>query len=397
LQAFWPQALYTQDMGASNVRFRVIVLVILAVSLIGVRSGQPPLHQWPAFALALIFAAGIFLMRSQAVKEIATAATYAVSLVAVYFYPQLVSALMVSIGVLGSRLPWRLLRWLAAPIVAVSVLAQVAGAYGGLGWAQIFSLSSLNMAVAFSAILMLGRMAADTSDARAAQAAAHLELQKAHEELKRHAAQAEELAALQERTRLSRELHDTLGHALSAITVQLEAVRRLSRVDHAKSQALLDEAQATAREAMQGLRAHLVRLRGEQSPENLRQALIELADATAARNGWQLHLDLADVSATDAQSWTLLQVAREALTNAERHAAAREVGVSLSQEGGELCLRVEDDGRGLGAPLPVEGHYGIVGMRERLREAGGNVEIAGGASGGTLVLARLPQGGLVRG
>jgi two-component system, NarL family, sensor histidine kinase UhpB len=93
------------------------------------------------------------------------------------------------------------------------------------------------------------------------------------------------------------------------------------------------------------------------------------------------------------QSTALFRIAQEALTNVARHAAATAARVRLFREGEQVVLRVEDDGRGIGAETSSpSGSLGVVGMRERAALLGGTVQITGSPGGGTTVEARVPFG-----
>jgi signal transduction histidine kinase len=185
-------------------------------------------------------------------------------------------------------------------------------------------------------------------------------------------------------------LHDTLGHALSAITVQLEAVRRVNRREPGAVDPMLAETQALARQAMQELRQYLAGLRDE---GDLVSRLEALARETAARNGWQLSLQLAPADVSDEGRRTLLQIAREALTNIERHAGAGSVAVGLRCEAGRVVLSVADDGRGFEPGAHPSGHYGLQGMAERLAELRGELHVESSPGRGSRVTATLPGEG----
>ena len=91
---------------------------------------------------------------------------------------------------------------------------------------------------------------------------------------------------------------------------------------------------------------------------------------------------------------SLWRVAREALSNVERHAAAGSAELTLERQNGAIILRVADDGSGIApADLARAGHYGITGMRERVEALGGTLRVGPRPGGGTLVEARVPVGG----
>jgi signal transduction histidine kinase len=220
------------------------------------------------------------------------------------------------------------------------------------------------------------------------------ELRQAKEDLERYATQAEELAALRERTRLARDMHDSLGHALVVVNVKLEAAQRLYAVDETRGAAELEATRALVRETMGELRRSLADLRvAVPQSDDLPAALRRVADEVRARAN--LHItcstphDLPALAPATAEA--LWRVAREALVNVERHAAAGSAAIAIERVNGTLLLRVTDDGSGTKpADLARPGHYGITGMRERVEALGGTLKVAERAGGGTVVEASVP-------
>lgn len=216
------------------------------------------------------------------------------------------------------------------------------------------------------------------------------ELQDAYAELRRYAERVEELTVLQERTRLARELHDTLGHALTTLTVHLEAIGRAARSRPESLEPLLEDTRGLTRRAMADLRESLAGLR-EDAPERPVDArLAELAERAAARAGWRLEVRAEPVKLPPTTAHALLRIAREALANAERHAAARKVGVTLRSAGEALELAVEDDGAGFDPAAVPDGHFGLRGMRERAAQHGARLSVASAPGRGTRITVRLP-------
>lgn len=224
----------------------------------------------------------------------------------------------------------------------------------------------------------------------------HAALQEAHRQLELSGERERELAVLRERGRLAREMHDTLGHALVLIAVKLEAARRLRGVDAGRADHELEATQQIVRDAMTELRASLGALRSpvleRESPGRM---LATFAHDAGQRAGWHVVYDIAsDLGEIEpAARETLLRVGAEALTNAERHAHARSVAVTLKREAdGSIRLRVADDGVGPGGVAAAAGrpHYGITGMRERVGALSGWFSIESGTPGGTVVEALVP-------
>jgi signal transduction histidine kinase len=244
------------------------------------------------------------------------------------------------------------------------------------------------------------RLVSTQREQREALAQAYQQQAAANKRLQRYATTLEELTISRERNRLSRELHDTLAHSLSAVTVQLEAVRSLWQVDPQRARKMLDEADVTirrglteARRAMQSLRASPLQESG------LIPALRNLAETAAERCGASLEVHLPDqidgvLSPMVEQG--VYRIAQEALENVVRHAEARSIYVRLEQHGPDLLLTVEDDGRGISGSLvhvpemDRQGRLGIRGMEERANVVGGRLQISGSGGEGTVVRLTVP-------
>ncbi len=220
------------------------------------------------------------------------------------------------------------------------------------------------------------------------------ELRAAHTALAASTAQQEELAVLRERTRLARVMHDNLGHALVVMNIKLEAAQLLYERDKTRGAAELEATRTLIRETMGDLRLTLSDLRAPSTEHSDLAAAIErLGRDLQQRSGINVVYEhascLADLAAEVRE--TLWYVAREALMNVERHARASCVRIELGCEGDALILRIHDNGKGIDSrDLHRPEHYGVVGMRERMRGIGGTLHIDPISSGGTLVTAFLP-------
>lgn len=217
----------------------------------------------------------------------------------------------------------------------------------------------------------------------ASEARGRLELARVHAEL---AATQEMLAAssrLAERLHIARELHDTLGHHLTVLSVHLELARRLGAGP--ASDAIAD-ASGVTRLLLGEVREVVGTLRGERTVD-LRSALAALARATASPC---VHLDHPqDLEIADpAQAHALFRCGQEAITNAVRHSRARNLWLALRRrDDGAIELAAHDDGRG--AASVVEGD-GLRGMRERVEALGGSLRVDSAVGAGTRLRASLP-------
>jgi signal transduction histidine kinase len=231
------------------------------------------------------------------------------------------------------------------------------------------------------------------------------ELEEAHRQLAQSVAQEQELAVLRERTRLAREMHDTIGHALVLISVKLEAAQRLRERDPERCDQELESTKQIARETMTALRASIADLRSPTlERERISQALSRTARELAQRSGLNVTYTLqADIDfLPEAIEEALWKVSQEALTNIEKHAHASQVQVCISRQDDKLLLHIHDDGVGLleavnqlqneGRPAysGLNGHYGLRGMNERVEAIGGHLTLRSGEGQGTTVEVELP-------
>lgn len=185
-----------------------------------------------------------------------------------------------------------------------------------------------------------------------------------------------QLAVVAERERVARDVHDVLGHSLTALSVKAELAARLVEVDPARAKAELVSIQATARQALAEVRATVGGLRAGNLEAELAAAPLVLADAGVTTEV------VGTVADTDPRHRALLAwVLRESVTNVVRHARAESVLIELGPRG----ITVSDDGTGLTGP---EGN-GLRGMRERVSGAGGTIEVTP-ATPGTRVRVVLP-------
>jgi two-component system sensor histidine kinase DesK len=191
-----------------------------------------------------------------------------------------------------------------------------------------------------------------------------------------HQATLSALALVAERDRVARDVHDVLGHSLTALSIKAELATRLVEVDPARAKAELESIQEIARQALTEVRATVGGLRAANLEAELTAAPLVLADA-----GIETNL-VGTVADTDPRHRALLAwVLRESVTNVVRHASADSVVIELQPRG----LSVTDDGAGI---TGREGN-GVRGMRERVASAGGTLTLHDAAPG-TRVQVTLP-------
>jgi len=206
---------------------------------------------------------------------------------------------------------------------------------------------------------------------------ARAELRDAHDKLAAYASQAEELATIRERNRLARDLHDSLGHYLTVIHVQLQAAASQMDVDADRAKDALAKAARLAHEGLEDVRRSVAALRpspldGQPFADAIRRLVDELASSgTPAR----LEVRGAPQPLSSPVELALYRAAQEALTNVRKHARARDASVLLEYAADLVRLSVHDDGA---ANRPIVMGFGLVGVRERVRLVRGEFEIRQG-------------------
>ncbi len=266
-------------------------------------------------------------------------------------------------------------------------LARPGGRLGGPGIGSVLTLVFLRTGLlAMGGYIAVYLHAAGQERRRA--------LLRQNEQLARHAATVEQLATAAERNRLARELHDTLAHTLSALAIQLEAVRSVWDTDPRVARGLLDRALMTTRTGVADARRALHDLRASPLDElGLPLALRRLAESVAARTGAAMTVRTIEPGPRFQPEieQSVYRVAQEALENVARHADAKSITVALERVGANLRLTVVDDGRGFD-PAALDGgnHLGVRGMHERAEMLGGSVEIRSRLGGPTSLNLILP-------
>ncbi|MFJ9656586.1 sensor histidine kinase [Streptomyces griseoflavus] len=201
----------------------------------------------------------------------------------------------------------------------------------------------------------------------------------------------------EERSRIARDMHDILAHAVSLMVVQAEAGPVVVRKDPERAEATFDTIAATGRDAMVQLRKILGVLKEERPdgegvprlPQPSVTALPALVERVRESTGLRAELRTTGVprplsSDTEVAAYRVVQ---EALTNTVKHARASRAVVALDWAEERMTVTVTDDGRG---PSAQAGGHGLIGIRERAAACGGSAETGAGPDGGFRVVVRLP-------
>ena len=211
----------------------------------------------------------------------------------------------------------------------------------------------------------------------------------ANSRLRHYASTLESLTVSRERNRMAHELHDTLAHSLTALSVQLEAVKAYWSLDRRKSRQLLEQSLSATRSGLVETRRALKSLRATPLEElGLLLALRQLASFAAARASLELELSLPGelISLSPDVEQCIYRIAQEAIENVLTHAGARSLGVGITQENQIITLTVHDDGVGFDpAEAGKSDHFGLMGMKERSSMAGGELMVESAPGKGTTI------------
>lgn len=206
-------------------------------------------------------------------------------------------------------------------------------------------------------------------------------------------------AVMQERERLSRELHDGAAQLVADLMLRLDTIRELAEGErHLEAEAELERLRSVAGEIFEDISESISGLRTSVTARGLVGALRDYLDQFEERHGIRLRLE-ADGGAGQLPPFAALQVFRlvqEALTNVRKHAGAGEAKVTLALlQPSELTVVVADDGQGFVGENDGDGRrrpLGLTSMRERVEGLGGRLEVSSQPGAGTRVTATIPVG-----
>jgi len=204
--------------------------------------------------------------------------------------------------------------------------------------------------------------------------------------------QAKNLAVLQERQRLARELHDSVSQALYGIVLGAKTAHKQLGIEPAKAAEPLDYVLSLSDAALTEMRALIFELRPESlANEGLLAALERQVQLLRARYKIEVKTDWdKEPPLSLPLKEALYRVTQEATNNTAKHAAASHINIQLHQQNGQIILEVKDDGQGFDPNESFPGHLGLRSMRERIEQAGGSFTIESQPGKGTRVKAAVP-------
>jgi signal transduction histidine kinase len=315
-------------------------------------------------------------MRKVTISDFLLLGLLTASAIAVSYYS--VSGLgSILLMVTACVLPWLLPLPVAVVWLFASQFAVVPVFMGGFKFPLVDALLQSGLYVGLSGFVFV------TSLVARQQAQAREEQRRLNSELRATRALLAESARVNERTRISRELHDLLGHHLTALSLNLEVAGHLAE---GKAQEHVNQAHTLAKLLLSDVREAVSRLRDDDAID-MAATLLPLADNVP---GLEIVMEMPSPFLLDdpERAHVLLRCTQEIITNAVRHAHAQRLRLCYHVDGGTVQLQARDDGRG-SDPSPQVGN-GLRGIRERLAAYGGRVDIITGAGSGFAVDIRLP-------
>jgi len=275
-------------------------------------------------------------------------------------------------------------RWLAGMAGMELALCGAAAWYGDFTVSEIVASTPRPLAIALTTAMTLvwtlfafsaGYLILQLEESRRAMQWAKAQLEGSQHLLA-------ETARIGERLRISRELHDTIGHHLTGLSLNLEVASQTTCEAALKP---IQRSQLIARMLLAETREVLASIRGDQSLD-LRPALQQLGEGMRRP---VCHLEVGeDISVGPAAARALFRCAQEAMTNAARHSRAAGLWLTIRRVSGRVLFECRDDGAG--TPVIAEGN-GLRGMRERFAELGGDLEIESAPGRGFLLRGWIPD------
>ncbi len=215
------------------------------------------------------------------------------------------------------------------------------------------------------------------------------ELDESKKELEKAYAVVAEVAALEERQRIAKEIHDTAGHSITTVIMQTEAAKRIMDTSPEEARVKLTAANLQARHALEEIRDGVHLLSGSTQNRTLKQALLGIIHETTDGTGITVRSEIADLELPPAKHRFLCNTLKECISNGLRHGGATAFWFELKEEAGKLCFLLSDNGKGL-AEGSLQLGFGLTTMQERAKALGGEVQFISDIEEGFEVRMTLP-------
>lgn len=298
--------------------------------------------------------------------------------VLIYFLTVIIVTTAVRLSLAPKRVPF------------LATLVTIAGLYAGFGHVNVLNFISFVIITIFFFINVQSRRQRDSIYEENKRNL--VELQEAYTHLQEASVTSMRNAVLDERTRIAREIHDAVGHSLTSLIVQMQALRYMIAKDPAQAEQSLSGMLEVARQGLQDIRTSVHSLADDRSVSGLaplRALLARMEATTSTTYDFQAEINEDQIAGTDAT--LLFSIMQEAITNMVRHAEAAHVDVRIKQEAGRVVLYIRDNGRAVAGESIQEG-FGLKMMRARLEEGGGRLTVGAVQPHGFEITAELPMG-----
>jgi signal transduction histidine kinase len=330
-------------------------------------------YWWATRGTAVWMATGIAPLRQKRLWSCGVMTLSALGTNAIFSSKADLGVLLILIAaLLPGLLPWRsTLGWIALQNVGLALVLQTQLSLGSALYTGVF------MGIVQMLTALLIQMLGNERRARKSLAELNVNFQFTRAMLQQATREAE-------RTRISRELHDSLGHHLTVLNMELELAAHLSG---SEVQVSIERARVLNRLLLADVRESVNDLRGD--AEDWKKLLYQV---TSGIPGLQVHVDIPPICLTPppCQAATLLRLTQEAVTNTLKHAQARNLWLSMQCTDCTLIIQIADDGH---VHWPLITGNGLKGMQERMNELNGSLMLRPGPQGGLQVEAHFPLAG----
>ncbi|AZN39029.1 sensor histidine kinase [Paenibacillus albus] len=325
---------------------------------------------WQTRRMSLVFVA-------IAAAETAAGMIFYKENVLLYFLAIIVVTTTIRIALAPTRIPM-----LAAMIV-------IAGLYTAFGDVSLISFISFVIIVVFFYFNVQSRRQRDTIYEENKRNLA--ELQEAYVHLQEASVTSMRGAVLDERTRIAREIHDAVGHSLTSLIVQMQALRYMIAKDPERAEQSLAGMLEVARQGLQDIRTSVHSLADDRTMSGLAPIKAQLARMEATTSiTYSFEAELPEEEITGENAALLFRLMQEAITNIVRHSEAKHVEVQVLAAGERIVLIVRDNGK-VDAGDKVREGFGLKTMRARLEEVGGRLTFGAAEPHGFQIRAELPM------
>lgn len=221
------------------------------------------------------------------------------------------------------------------------------------------------------------------------------ELEQAYQKLIENSAVAQKLTVEQERTRMAREIHDTLAHTLTTSIVQLEACKKLASLDPSRLPAELEKAQELSRSGLNDIKRTIKALRPQvMEDKSFFASILSIINVTMENT--KVHINLNNVLPQDLKLASPIEIAifrviQESITNSLRHGQATKIEITLEENNNRLQLYIVDNGTGC---TTIKRGYGMQGIRERVESLKGSAEFSSSYGQGFKTKVAIPYEGV---